>query len=131
MKKAALIAVAAVAVLVGSAEFGNWLGHRPKNAPYHCTAGPGEICASDQFYKDYQHMLDLQEAVAKAQQSSGMRELQEKQDLSTGIASRLAQQIPQGYAWDRNKERFVKPPTPSVPTPPPATPPAAPAPANK
>jgi hypothetical protein len=77
---------------------------------YHCVAGPGEQCASDQWYADYLHLQKLQAPYTPPKDTG---------DLINGIATRLRTQIPAGYDWDDGKERFVKRAPPTAPPQPP------------
>jgi len=77
---------------------------RPK---YTCVAGPGEQCASDLWYADWQRLKAYQDKYKAPQ---------EEQDRMVGLATRLQQQVPPGYDWDPKKERFVLKPVLSAPS---------------
>lgn len=100
-----------------------------------CVAGTGEQCMPDTFYQDYQHWLELHDAIVAWGQSAEVRKMQEKQDLADGIARRLSPTIPDGFQISREKMRFVlktPPPAPQTQaTPAAATSPAAALPSKK
>ena len=94
--------------------------HHSSDASYSCVAGPGEICASDQFYADYVRWDKLRHELPAMQQVKAVRELQDKSDLLDGMTRRLNAAIPSGYIWDDGKKRFLvapqKPAQAPVPT---------------
>lgn len=111
---------------------------------YHCVAGPGEKCASDQFVKDWREYRDLVQKynppplpIPKDDQVriDGLHDLLNREAVAYGATGQ-----PGGtMQWDQGKERFVvippdpkaslKPATDAKPAPTPAstTPPVVPA----
>lgn len=106
----------AITLVGGGVGAGYYISHRSSPPSYSCVAGPDELCASDQFFSDYQRWKTLKADLAKQQESTELRDLQNKSDQLSGMTTRLSQQIPQGYAWDEKKSRFVKA-SPSAPPP--------------
>ncbi len=109
--------VAVVAVGLGVYSYGYHVG-------YHCTAGPGEKCASDQFVKDWREFKALRTKASKPQLT------RDEQVRMQGLLQVLNGDAPaygKEMKWDEEKERFVTappPPTQSLaPTPPAAVPP--------
>ena len=102
----------ALVILVFLGAMKMW-GEEAKKGKYFCSAGPNEICPSDLWVADYQKLVALRKKYTAPQ---------DIQDMMAGMTNRLASQIPQGYGWDENKQRFVKTPEPVKPaaTPPPA-----------
>ena len=99
---------------------------------YNCSnPAPSELCASDQFYNDFQRWKLMNKDISKKAQSSAVMEFQNEIDLSKGLQDRLGAEIPSGYDWNEQKARFVKKPivaeapaqtTPATATPAPVTP---------
>jgi hypothetical protein len=96
----------------------------------HCVAAKDEICAEQWWYDDWRRWKALQAEIRTEGQSAQIRALQDKIDLQNGIQNRLnaaTQQLnaatQQSYAWDEQKQRFVKkqdvPPLVAAPAPPP------------
>lgn len=110
---------------------------QPKSSkPYTCVAGPDEKCASDLWYAEYQKLRAL---VAKYQIPPELAKKyqmpQDVQDQVNGWATRLAREVPAGYQWNEEKQRYTKIPTPQAAAPenkPPQSPaPSTPAPAER
>lgn len=96
-------------------------GLMKKQAPdstYSCVAGKDEICASPEFYADFQRWEVLKDDVQTEQKTKVPSDLQEKLDRLSGMTNRLQQSMPHGYDWNIEKKRFVKA-APIAPLPPP------------
>lgn len=106
--------VGAVTILLGVAAAVVVEQHKSRSV-YSCVPGPGELCASDQFYSDFKHWKEIRAAVGKRSASAAVREFQDEQDMADGMAARLVKQIPAGYDWDEAKGRFVLKPEQSAP----------------
>ena len=97
---------------------------RIHQASYHCVAGPNELCASDEWYSDFEKLKTLQVPYQMPK---------EKQDMVAGMVQRLSRDIPAGYQWDEKKVRFVRQPitqkfdAPNAPPPTAGPPPPEPA----
>jgi hypothetical protein len=100
--------------------------------PSKCVAELDEKCPTPEWMASYEHMKKLA-APYTPQPPAPMP--QDIKDLVDGISGRLFREIPPGYDFNPQKEKFVKkampaqappqganPATPQVPTPPPAAP---------
>ena len=80
-----------------------------------CTAELDEKCPSPEWLASYLKMKKLQEPYTMPQDT---------QDLVSGIANRLQREVPPGFQWNEEKQRFVKIAS-SAPAPVPPAPAAA------
>lgn len=93
---------------------------KPKaKAVEKCLAGVNELCASDKFYAEYQRYKDYQVKYAPPK---------DVQLIMKGITADLNEEIQvemkQGFTWNEQKMRFVKPEPPVAAKP--VTPPSGP-----
>jgi hypothetical protein len=99
-----------------------------KKAVEKCLAGVNELCASDKFYAEYQRYKDYQVKYAPPK---------DVQLIMKGITADLNEEIQvemkQGFTWNEQKMRFVKPepPVAAKPATPPQVAPVAPVPDPK
>lgn len=67
--------------------------------PYTCVAGPDEQCPSDLWWAEYQKYRVLEKKYTPPQEVA---------DQMSGMALRLAKQIPDGFIVSDEKKRWVK-----------------------
>lgn len=101
------------------------------NALPSCTAGPGEICPSDDFKEQLKTFKALAERQRVLSQNPKLKELISVIDQQSGMGDRMQKEINitlqanPGHAWDGTKEKFVVAPAQPAPTPAPAAVPPA------
>jgi len=91
MRKTITIVITAV-VGVGAGMGVASLENKPKPTPV-CVAGPNELCPSDQFLYDTQHLKEMKQDLAKRAQSSEVRTFQDEVDTAGGLQQRLVNEI--------------------------------------
>lgn len=91
--------------------------HLPASAVPKCTAGPGELCPSDSFYRDFERWSKLKKKVEAQQDSSEAIDAQNQADEFSGMTQRLVGQVPKGYDWSEEKRKFLARPAPPAPAP--------------
>lgn len=134
----ALIAVVAFCVAVGA---GVVLYKMDHPAAYVCVAGPGEVCASDQFVDAMHRLKDLDKEISDKQKSScAVKDWLDTIRLRNGLSEEVNAQIKdmnsKGFGWNDSKIRFAQftpdqirqiqaqaaPPQPALPAPAATTP---------
>jgi hypothetical protein len=124
-KMALVVAPIIIIIVVAATIFGDHESHA-NAAPYSCTAATGEQCFSDLFYADFERFKTLRAQVLAMQKDPDTKALAmaEKSDQLNGMALRLNNEIPKGYAVDEKKLRFVSTAPAVVPQPAPTPVPA-------